>query len=132
MIQALRRSAAYTFAMNTTREQGLLAWQWSIYADGHRDRRNLAVHALTEPLFVLGSVGVVAAPIIATWSLAALGIGLMMAAMALQGRFHKCEATPPAPFRGPIDVLARIFAEQWITFPRYVLSGGFSRAWRAA
>ena len=26
----------------------------------------------------------------------------------------------------------RILAEQWITFPRYVLSGGFARAWRSA
>ena len=26
----------------------------------------------------------------------------------------------------------RFFVEQWITFPRYVLSGGFSRAWREA
>ena len=27
-------------------------------------------------------------------------------------------------------LLARIFAEQWITFPRFVLGGGFARAWR--
>jgi hypothetical protein len=29
-------------------------------------------------------------------------------------------------------VVTRIFAEQFITFPRFVLSGGWSRAYRAA
>jgi hypothetical protein len=35
-------------------------------------------------------------------------------------------------FRGPGDFLARFFAEQWFTFPRYVLSGRFADAWRRA
>ena len=38
----------------------------------------------------------------------------------------------PIPFRGPIDVGSRIFVEQWVTFPRFVLSGGLAQAWRAA
>jgi hypothetical protein len=36
----------------------------------------------------------------------------------------------PVPFRGPLDVLVRIFAEQFVTFPRFVLTGGLARAWR--
>jgi len=32
------------------REGGLLAWQWSQYVPGHRDRRNLLVHILTVPV----------------------------------------------------------------------------------
>jgi hypothetical protein len=51
--------------------------------------------------------------------------------MAVQGRGHRLEKNAPVPFRGPLDVLARIFVEQWVTFPRFVLSGGFARAWRA-
>jgi len=46
-----------------------------------------------------------------------------------QGRGHKLETTAPAPFRGPADVAARLFVEQWITFPRFVFSGQFARAW---
>jgi len=30
-----------------------------------------------------------------------------------------------------MTVRARIFLEQWITFPRFVLSGGWYHAWRA-
>jgi hypothetical protein len=29
-----------------------------------------------------------------------------------------------------MDVVARIFAEQWITFPRYVMSGELARTLR--
>lgn len=116
--------------MDSTRERGLLAWQWSIYPQTHRNKRNLAVHLLTGPLFVLGTCAVPLGLVLGAWWLAALGLGGMAAAAALQGRTHKLEATPPAAFRGPMDVLARLFAEQWITFPRYVLIGEFARAWR--
>src|SRR5215471_12381103 len=116
--------------METTREHGLLAWQWSLYPRGHRNRLNLTVHALTEPLFVLGTCAVLLAPILGAWSLAVLGVAGMVTTVILQGRTHKLERSPPAPFLGPLDVVARLFLEQWITFPRYVLSGEFARAWR--
>jgi hypothetical protein len=48
-----------------------------------------------------------------------------------QGRGHRGEANPPAPFLGPGDVAARFFAEQLINFPRFVVRGGWLRAWRA-
>jgi hypothetical protein len=115
--------------MSATREQGLLAWQWGLYAEGHRDRRNLVVHILTVPVFQLGSLTLLLAPVMSGW-LAVAGLGAMVGAMALQGRTHRLEAVPPVPFSGPLDVLARIVVEQWVTFPRFVLSGGFARAWR--
>ena len=113
------------------RPDGLLAWQWSLYRDGHRDRRNLALHAATVPLFLAGTCAVLLSP----FAGAAAGIAggaAMLAAVAAQGRGHSTEATRPVAFRGPGDFLARFFAEQWITFPRFVLSGAFSRAWRSA
>lgn len=30
----------------------------------------------------------------------------------------------------PLDVVVRIFTEQWVKFPRFVASGGFARAWK--
>jgi hypothetical protein len=115
--------------MSASREGRLLAWQWALYAEGHRDRRNLIVHALTVPLFQLGTLALLSAPFLGG-VLAAAGLGAMVGAMALQGRTHRLEPVPPAGFKGPADVFARIFAEQWITFPRFVLSGAFARAWR--
>lgn len=126
--------------MNTTTadrgSKSLLAWQWQQYSGAHRDRKNLLVHALTVPVFLAGTCALLASPWAApvAWKLAVAGAGaaMMAAAMAAQGRTHRREAGAPAPFRGPLDVLARILAEQWITFPRYVLSGAFGRAWRGA
>jgi hypothetical protein len=114
-----------------TREGGLLGWQWSIYPDGHRDRKNLAVHAATVPLFLAGTCLVAAAPV-AGPGLAIAGLAAMATSVLLQGRGHAREAVRPVPFLGPTDVVARLFVEQWVTFPRFVLSGGFARAWRGA
>jgi hypothetical protein len=112
------------------RDQPLLSWQLSIYPTAHRHRGNLLTHILTVPLFMSGTV-IFTLGWMWPW-LFAIGPAVMVGVMALQGRGHKQEAEPPAPFLGPLDVIARIFAEQWITFPRFVLSGGFSRAWRTS
>jgi hypothetical protein len=109
----------------------LLPWQLAHYPQNHLDRRNLILHVLTVPLFMLGNLALLAAlPLMSGW-LALAGALAMLAAIAIQGRGHRREVQPPMPFRGPLDVFARILAEQWVTFPRFVLSGGFARAWRS-
>ena len=115
--------------MTQTREGSLLEWQWSIYPGTHHDRRNLLVHALTVPVFQVGTVALVVGPLVSVW-LSALGLAGMAGAMLAQGRGHRLEPKPPSPFLGPRDLVARILAEQWVTFPRYVASGGFGDAWR--
>jgi hypothetical protein len=47
--------------------------------------------------------------------------------VAIQGRGHKLEPVPPEPFTGRANLLGRLFCEQWVTFPRFVLSGGWWR-----
>jgi hypothetical protein len=117
--------------MDPSREGGLLAWQFQNYPSGHRDRRNLAVHAATVPLFVAGTIALALAPFTSLWLLA-LALPAVALPLALQGRGHRLEGVQPVPFRGPGDLAARLFVEQWVTFPRYVLGGGFARAWREA
>jgi uncharacterized membrane protein YGL010W len=116
---------------NSTRDRGLLDWQFAEYDRAHHDRRNLALHVATVPVFLAGTLTALAAPVVSVWLLP-VGLGAMAVAMIAQGKGHALEAEAPAPFAGPLDVVARIFAEQWITFPRFVLSGGFARAWREA
>ena len=113
------------------RRGSLLAWQWANYPAGHRDRRNLLVHALTVPVFQAGTVALLVSPFVGGW-LAALGVGAMAGTVVLQLRTHRLEQKAPAPFRGPGDVVARFLLEQWLTFPRYVASGGFGQAWRSS
>lgn len=108
----------------------LLEWQWSLYQDNHVDRRNLVVHILTVPMFMTGTLMLVCSPVTGIYG-AIVGLISMVIAVAAQGRTHKLETKPPVPFEGPADVISRIFVEQWITFPRFVLSGGFAKAWAA-
>jgi hypothetical protein len=108
----------------------LLSWQWSLYPDNHKDRGNLAIHLLTAPLVPLGTLVLLSAPWIG-WA-ALSGPVAMLIAVVAQGRGHKREKVPPVPFNGPLDSVSRLLAEQWITLPRYLLSGGWGRAWRAA
>lgn len=116
------------------REPGLLSWQWRGYPEFHRDRGNLIVHVLTQPIFAAGFVALVTAPLAgALWpafARAGAGLAAMVVAIAAQGRGHAREASPPVPFSGPLDVFGRILGEQLITFPRFVITGGLARAWR--
>ena len=108
----------------------LLAWQWAGYPRFHASRANLLVHMGAVPLFLAGNVICVAgllklAPMLMVIGGIAMGVGL-----ALQGKGHKLERVPPEPFTGPANAIARLLLEQWVTFPRFVLSGGWRRALR--
>ncbi len=117
--------------MDSSREGGLLAWQFRNYSKGHRNRRNLTLHAATAPLFIAGTCSVLLAPFTSSWLLA-FAVPAVALSLLVQGRGHRLEGNPPSPFLGPGDFAARLLLEQWVTFPRYVLSGGFARAWREA
>ena len=118
-------------AENDTGPGGLLAWQWSLYAVGHTRRANLLIHVFAVPVFQLGTLALLASPLLGV-TFAMVGPVLMVGAMAAQGRGHAGESERPVRFEGPLDVIARIMLEQWITFPRFVLSGGLAQAWRAS
>ncbi len=109
----------------------LLRWQWSDYATKHQDRVNLLVHIVAVPLFELATLALLAA--LATWRLALAGAAavVLLLAFAVQGLGHRREPSQPEPFLGAGDAVSRILAEQWITFPRFVLTGGWYRNLRA-
>ena len=108
----------------------LLRWQWEGYRRYHRGKFNLLLHIVVVPLFLVGNVGIIVALARGAWPLAFAGLLVMVASVVLQSRGHKMEAVPPEPFTSPSNAVARIFLEQWITFPRFVLSGGWWRALR--
>ena len=109
-------------------DQSLLAWQWEGYARYHQSRANLLMHIVLVPLFLAGNVALIVGIIRLDWIEAVVGLALMVLSMVLQGRGHKGEPVPPVPFSGPGNAFARIFLEQWITFPRFVVTGGWWRA----
>jgi hypothetical protein len=109
------------------RSVGLIAWQWSDYAAKHRDPLNLWLHFFAVPAFIAGSLAAVLHLLALNWLGAGFALVFALLAFALQGLGHRREPEAPAPFNGPLDVLARIAVEQFITFPRFLLSGGWIR-----
>lgn len=109
------------------REGGLLNWQWLGYSRNHRDRLNLVLHIVAVPAFVAGILAMLSLASKGFFAGAAVAFVFAAAAFAVQGIGHKREAQAPVPFDGPGDFVARVFAEQFITFPRFVLSGNWMR-----
>jgi hypothetical protein len=110
----------------------LLRWQRDGYPRYHQSRANLVWHILLVPLFLAANIVFVVALARAWWLTAFFSLAAMGLSVALQGRGHSQEPVPPEPFTGPLDTFARIFLEQWVTFPLFVLSGGWSKALRDA
>lgn len=102
------------------------------YPRFHQSRTNLAIHVLAVPLFELGTVATILALIRGDWFSAAMFAVVPPIAFAVQGIGHSREPNPPIPFAGPGDFVYRVLAEQFYRFPRFVLTGGFARAWRGA
>ena len=109
------------------RDGGLLAWQWRDYSRNHRDPVNLLIHMIAVPVFIAGVLAFVTQVMRAQWFGAAVALVVAVAAFAVQGIGHKRERFAPEPFAGAGDFVARVFAEQFITFPRFVLMGQWAR-----
>jgi hypothetical protein len=108
----------------------LLRWQWEGYPRYHGRRANLLLHLFSVPFFWAGTVLLITALITLRWPLLAVAAGCMLLALIIQGRGHKLEAEPPAKFASPWNFIARFCLEQWINLPRFILSGGWQRAYR--
>jgi uncharacterized membrane protein YGL010W len=109
------------------REGGIMAWQWRTYARNHRDRVNLLLHFVAVPMFIASVLAVVHGLVYRLWFATAIAFAAMVFAFVLQAVGHKRETEQPIPFDGPFDFIARVFIEQFITFPRFILSGGWLR-----
>ena len=109
----------------------LIRWQWKDYTLFHASKLNLLIHIVAVPLFLIANTAFVLALLQGQWTKALVALVVMLLAFAVQAVGHGKEANPSIPFAGPANAFGRIFVEQWINFPRYVLSGGWWRALRA-
>jgi len=106
---------------------GLLAWQWQDYSREHCDRTNLVVHMATVPAFIAGTLAFATQALHAQWFGAAVAAVVAATALLIQEITQGREAVRPVPPTGAGDAIARVFAEQFITFPRFVLMGYWAR-----
>jgi hypothetical protein len=108
----------------------LLKWQRNGYPRFHRHRGNLLLHLFAVPAFVAATLCFLAAMLTVHLLLAVLALVGMATAFAIQGAGHAREENPSIPFDGPSDTVSRIFVEQFVTFPWFVLSGEWAKAYR--
>lgn len=118
--------------MPTMIRPNLLAWQWSDYIGKHRDRGNLLIHIVAVPLFQLATLLLIGGLFGRSVSALIVAVVAMVVALVLQGRGHRREAEAPTPFDGAVDFVSRFAVEQWVTFPRFVLSGAWAENLRRA
>lgn len=104
----------------------LLRWQWASYPATHATRANLLLHLCTAPFFWVGTLLLLWALFTLNWPSAVTGVLCLSVTVLTQGFGHRrLENQAPAPFTSPWNFMGRIFLEQWITFPRFLLSGGW-------
>jgi len=113
--------------MAAPREGGLLAWQFRDYAERHQDKLNLWLHLYSVPAFIAGSAAVFANLMALHWFGAAVSACFVLAAVGIQALGHLRESRPAPPVEGLVDGVRQMVAEQFVTFPRFVLSGGWMR-----
>ncbi|WP_103668494.1 Mpo1-like protein [Pseudanabaena sp. BC1403] len=101
----------------------LLQWQWNGYLRYHKSKRNLLLHIIFVPLFLAANLGLLLALFNVSLSACVLCIVFMTLSIVLQGKGHSIEENSAEPFSSPLNAIVRIFLEQWITFPRFVLTG---------
>ena len=108
----------------------LLDWQWDRYAPSQRDWVNLLIHLFAVPMFWIGTLDALGA-LLFSGLLHALGALLLMAlALFAQALGNAREKNPPEPYADGWDFARRAAAEQFVTFPRFLLSGGWWRNFR--
>ena len=116
----------------------LIEKQWSDYADRHRNRTNLLIHIVTVPVVWIGAfqflaglflllLGVPGAFGMLFWAAVLIGVALFA-----QARGNAMESKPPVAVADPAERAKRIVVEQFINFPRFVLTGDWLRNLKGA
>ena len=100
----------------------LVAWAWRETPPVHRNTRNLVIHIVAVPIFVLGHVLLLGGVLTSGW-LAVAGLLCIVVSIAVQGLGHSLERQQVHPFTGPRDFLRRLYAEQFFNFWRFLFSG---------
>jgi hypothetical protein len=110
----------------------ILECQWKGYTQYHASKLNLIIHIVCVPLFVWGNVAFLASLFKGQFMGMVAALIVMGAAFSLQGIGHKAETTRAVPFSSASNAFKRILLEQWVTFPKFVISGGWWKALNAA
>ena len=112
--------------------------QWSDYPQRHRNRTSLLIHIVAVPVLWLGAFQVLGGVLLMLLGVPGAFGMLIWAAVLIggslfaQGRGHAMEAIPPEKVADWQDFARRALAEQFVNFPRFVLTGLWLRNLKGA
>lgn len=109
-----------------------MATDWSDYERVHADRRNLLIHLVAVPLFQISFPLGLICFLSGRFLFAAASILAAAGGMALQKIGHAKEIHEARPFSGPFNFLQRWITEQYLAFPKFVISGRWKRQYKTA
>ncbi len=101
--------------------------QWNIYSKGHQNKVNLVVHLFAVPLFIAAMFGIAIAVFQFSLLLGAISLAAAILSLVLQKKGHALEENQPPTFAGIWYFLCRLLVEQFITFPRFLFTGEWSK-----
>jgi predicted permease len=105
----------------------LWEWQWQNYSEAHRNKTNLIVHLFAVPMFIAAILGIAIAIFYHSLLIGVASLSAIALSLALQGKGHSLEQRRASPFIGIQDFVSRMLVEQFVTFPRFFLTGGWSK-----
>lgn len=86
------------------------------YASVHQHWANILLHILSVPFFMAGMLIGTLKLLSGDWGGVLASSVIVIMAFALQGVGHGLEENKPKPFSGLLDMIRRIFAEQFYRF----------------
>ncbi|CZF78423.1 hypothetical protein GCE9029_00827 [Grimontia celer] len=110
----------------------LIEWQWKGYSRFHQSKKNLLIHIIFVPCFLLGFASFVFSLLSLDLIAVLMSVLLMAVSFGLQGLGHSKEANPAEPFTSFKNAMSRILLEQLYTFPKFVVTGNWYRAFVAS
>ena len=111
----------------------LVDQQWGDYAERHRNKTHLMLKVVAVPLVWLAGVQAFGAlllmlmPGVSGFSVLLWALVLVAISVFLQYRGAAMEASPPKPFAFTKDTALRLAADNFVNFPRFLLTGEWLR-----
>lgn len=106
--------------------------QWEGYLKFHQSRKNLLIHIIFVPVFIIGFVSFLLSLFWLDLISAVSSLLIMALSIGLQGLGHGKERIPAEPFTSFNNGVIRILLEQLYTFPKFVLTGKWVEALQGA
>ncbi len=115
----------------------LLEKQWSDYSERHRNKVNLLIHIVTVPLVWIAGIQLFGSLLLLVSGLGAFKFMVWAAiligvALFAQSHGNAMEAVKPPAFTHWKDFAINTAVEQFVTFPRFVLTGTWLRNFQTA